>query len=287
MPPPDADAPYGRELAVALDLVAEAGALLVEESRRGAPRGSSASHLDVDVEIEDLLVAGLLDAFPGDGVLAEEKTDVAGTVRRWVIDPHDGTRDFSEGARETSISLALEDRGRLVLGVVHAPCAADVRDPEIRPLFGGAPLLCTWTEGGVLRRNGLPVRASAPSDRLHEGSVALVSRRVHGPALAANRRALRPGRVLPCASIATRLALVACGAADVAYTIRHPLAPWDYLGGQALLRGAGGDLLDARARVVGADPDPRAYVGARRVGLAAEVVARLHAEFPDRIPPPA
>lgn len=278
------DPPYARELAVTLGLVAQAGALLLAESRRDRPRGGSASKLDVDVEIEDLLVTGLLAAFPGDGVLAEEKTNVEGAVRRWVIDPHDGTRDFSEGARETAVSVALEDRGRLVLGVVHAPCAADVRDPAIRPLFGGAPFLAAWAEGGPVLRDGRPVVAAPPPETIRPGTLAVVSRRVHGAVLEANRRALHPGRVLPCASIATRLALVACGVADVAYTIRHPLAPWDYMGGQALLRGAGGDLLDGRARVVGEAPDRHAYVGARRTGLAAEVVSRLRGAFPGEFP---
>jgi fructose-1,6-bisphosphatase/inositol monophosphatase family enzyme len=286
MTPPDAPSPYARELATALDLVRQAGDLLVAEARLERPRGTSASKLLVDVEIEDLLVHGLRAVFPGDGVLAEEKTEIAGAVRRWVIDPHDGTRDFSEGARETAVSVALEDRGRLVLGVVFAPCAADVRDAPIRALFGGRPFLASWAEGDVLCRDGIPVRLAAAPVEIRPGAVALVSRRVHGRALAQNERALAPGRVLPCASIATRLALVACGVVDVAYTIRHPLAAWDYMGGQALLRAVGGDLLDARGHVVGSRHDSHAYVGARRVALAAEVVARLRAEFPDEMPPP-
>lgn len=284
MRPTDPARPLAAELAAIAQLLREGGELLVAEAARRRPRGRSASKLDVDVEIEELLVAGLGRAFPGDGVLAEERTSRAGTSgRRWVIDPHDGTSDFAVGARETSISVALEADGELVLGAVYLPCVPLVRDARLRALLGDEPLLLTWARGEPLRRNGAPVERGPAPAALRPGAVALVSRKVPPEVLEVSRRLLGPAEVLPCGSIATRLALAACGAVEAGYTLRNPLAPWDYLGGQALLLGAGGALLDAGGRPVGPGHDGNAYVGARSEALARQILERLEREYPDLI----
>lgn len=280
----DSTGAYAAELATVTRLIREAGELLLAEAGRPAPRGSSPSKLEVDAELEQLLGDGLVRAFPGDGILAEEHMTRAGSSgRRWVIDPQDGTSDFSAGARETSISIALEARGELVLGAVYVPCVPLVADPELRQLLGEEPLLVTWAAGGPLCRNGAPAAPPPAPDDLERGTVALVSRKVAGERLTRNREALAPARIVPCASIATRLALAAVGAVDVAYTLRNWLSPWDYAGGQALLQGAGGALLDAAGASVGPGHDGSAYVGARNPALARRVLERLARVFPDAI----
>jgi myo-inositol-1(or 4)-monophosphatase len=264
-----------RELEIARLAVMEAGELLRKEAR--TPRPAHGGHNPVDGEIGALLVGRLLREFPGDGIHIEEgAANSAGTSgRAWIIDPHDGTSDFNDGHRETSISVALVDRGELVLGIVHAPVAT--------PLTGENGLLAAWARGEPLTKNGTEVRPRPA--RLEAGARVLLSRRLGGEKLARNARTLAPAEAVLCPSVATRLALVAVGDAEAALTIMNGLADWDFAGGQALLQGAGGD-------VVGPDGEPIAwsgtrtngdgldgYFGARSRELAAEIARRYRAEF--------
>src|SRR4051812_16819414 len=53
----------------------------------------------VDLASEKRIVEGVLAAFPGDSILAEEGSDIAGRSGwRWVIDPLDGTLNYLTGA---------------------------------------------------------------------------------------------------------------------------------------------------------------------------------------------
>lgn len=71
-----------------------------------------------DQEIQDAIVA----AFPEHGVLSEEGDKVfPGTEWCWVIDPLDGTTNFTRGIPIWAISLGLLYRGTPVFGYVYAP----------------------------------------------------------------------------------------------------------------------------------------------------------------------
>jgi histidinol-phosphatase len=57
---------------------------------------------------------------PGEGVLGEEEGDDGAAVR-WIIDPIDGTRNFSRGLPVWATLIALERDGDVMCGVVSAP----------------------------------------------------------------------------------------------------------------------------------------------------------------------
>ena len=105
-----------------------AGELLTEvraqglEGKQLKDAGDQAAH--------DLLVALLAAYRPGDAVLSEEGKDdkVRLTADRvWIVDPLDGTREFSEPPREDwAVHVALwqrtgDDTGELVAGAVAQP----------------------------------------------------------------------------------------------------------------------------------------------------------------------
>lgn len=286
---PDPDSPYAEELRVAVSAVAEASRRLrMEALRPEGPRGMG-SHADVDDELEEEIVRALASAFPTDTVVAEEGVGrrSGSSGRAWILDPHDGTSDFLRGCRETSISLGLVDEGQLVLGVVCCP-SLDLlgEDSPIRALVGEPSLLVTWAKGDALRRDGRPLEPlPVSSAELTSADRVLVSAKTRGDRLRRNRAAVSPAQVIPCASIATRFALVACGLAEVALTVRNPLAPWDYAAGQALLQGAGGEVVGLEGRPIRWEgtrsPDAYAsgYFGARAQDLAAEVAARYAEAF--------
>jgi histidinol-phosphatase len=58
---------------------------------------------------------------PGDAILGEEDGATPGGERRWVIDPIDGTRNYSRGIPVWATLVALESHGVIRLGVVSAP----------------------------------------------------------------------------------------------------------------------------------------------------------------------
>ena len=56
-----------------------------------------------------------------DAVLGEEEGQSGSSARRWIVDPIDGTRNYSRGVPVWATLIALEDHGRVVLGVGSAP----------------------------------------------------------------------------------------------------------------------------------------------------------------------
>jgi 3'(2'), 5'-bisphosphate nucleotidase len=78
-----------------------------------------------DLAAHDLLMALLAEHRPGDAVLSEEGKDDKVRLERervWIVDPLDGTREFSEPPREDwAVHVALWQRGDLVAGAVAQP----------------------------------------------------------------------------------------------------------------------------------------------------------------------
>jgi 3'(2'), 5'-bisphosphate nucleotidase len=71
-----------------------------------------------------LIMAALKEHRPQDAVLSEEEAnDVArcSQSRVWVVDPLDGTREYSEGRSDWAVHIALSIEGRPALGVVALP----------------------------------------------------------------------------------------------------------------------------------------------------------------------
>ena len=96
-----------------LELRAAMGDLPGDEVKK---RGDEAAQL--------ALAAGLAAARPQDAVLSEEATDDAARLdaaRVWIIDPLDGTREYSEGRHDWAVHVALWEDGALVAGAVALP----------------------------------------------------------------------------------------------------------------------------------------------------------------------
>src|SRR5882724_8476981 len=75
-----------------------------------------------DRECEKLIARILSEAFPEDGLLGEEGTNVESrSGRRWIIDPIDGTRDYLRGNPLWSNLIGLEVGADVVVGVVNLP----------------------------------------------------------------------------------------------------------------------------------------------------------------------
>jgi histidinol-phosphatase len=113
------------DLSLALELADEADAislgrfrahdLLVETKPDRTPV------TEADRAVETAIRDRLAGERPADGMLGEEHGVTGGAVRRWIVDPIDGTRNYSRGIPVWATLIALEEGGQLMLGVVSAP----------------------------------------------------------------------------------------------------------------------------------------------------------------------
>lgn len=78
-----------------------------------------------DAVAHQFLVRALAEQRPDDRVLSEEATGVTGTGRRggrvWIIDPLDGTREYSEGRADWAVHVALVSQGEVIAAAVAMP----------------------------------------------------------------------------------------------------------------------------------------------------------------------
>ena len=76
---------------------------------------------EADRAVEAAIRAALARERPDDGILGEEEGATGEGRRRWIVDPIDGTRNYSRGIPVWATLIALEEDGDLLLGLVSAP----------------------------------------------------------------------------------------------------------------------------------------------------------------------
>jgi histidinol-phosphatase len=112
------------DLRLALELADAADAIALDGFRSGLPmerKPDLTPVTEADLAVEAELRRLLAGARPGDAILGEERGASAGGPRRWLLDPIDGTRNFSRGIPVWATLVALEEAGSVLLGVVSAP----------------------------------------------------------------------------------------------------------------------------------------------------------------------
>lgn len=132
--------------ALAAHLATGAGQLLlhVREELKDAEAGVRKDQGDRRSHV--FLLAALADARPDDVVLSEEAADDPARLtacRVWIVDPVDGTREFSEpGRTDWAVHVALWESGELLAGAVALPAQAlTLSTPTVAapPPWTGAP----------------------------------------------------------------------------------------------------------------------------------------------------
>jgi myo-inositol-1(or 4)-monophosphatase len=103
----------------------EAGSLLMDNFERGIRiefKGKYDLVTEADRQAEALIVDLIRKRFPDHDILAEEEDyGKRNSEYRWIVDPLDGTTNFAHGFPWFAVSIALEVRGKLTLGVVYNP----------------------------------------------------------------------------------------------------------------------------------------------------------------------
>ena len=117
--------PHEADHTLAARLATEAGQLLLQVRQEFADAEPTIRKDAGDQRSQAYLAAALVEHRPDDAVLSEEAVDDKsrlGADRVWIIDPLDGTREFSELDRDDwAVHVALWERGELVAGAVALP----------------------------------------------------------------------------------------------------------------------------------------------------------------------
>ncbi|KAA5607300.1 inositol monophosphatase [Roseospira marina] len=186
-----------------------------------------------DLEAEKALSARLPDLLPASTVVGEEAAYADATILErlsgdgpvWVIDPVDGTGNFSKGIAAFGMIVALVDKGETVAGWILDPIGDRLAIAE---------------RGAGATVNGTPVRIDTAATRMNT---------LKGCAFGPRGKALRGrvGRLIHIGSAAQVYLDLAEGRLQFAAYSR--LMPWDHAAGTLLFAEAGGHLglLDGQA----------------------------------------
>jgi myo-inositol-1(or 4)-monophosphatase len=227
-------------LETSVEIAREAGALLSKYFERKIGYELKGEHdlvTEADRASEKLVVERLRSHFPAHSIVAEEGGNHTGSSEYcWYVDPLDGTTNFAHGFPMYNVTLALEQSGELIAGVVF--------DPEKNEMF-------TAERGSGAYLNNRRIRVSKVKE-LENTLVAtgFPSKKRH---LDVNvhfyyQMAMITHGVRRAGSAALDLAYVASGRLDGFW--EFGLNPWDMAAGILLITEAGGKCSDMKGAPV-------------------------------------
>jgi myo-inositol-1(or 4)-monophosphatase len=227
-------------LETSVEIAREAGALLSKYFERRVTFELKGEHdliTEADRASEQLVIERLSAHFPSHSIVAEEG---GGHTRSseycWYVDPLDGTTNFAHGFPMYNITMALEQSGELIAGVIF--------DPEHNEMF-------TAERGSGAYLNNRRVRVSKVN-RLENTLVAtgFPSRKRHENVNIHfyYQLAMLTHGVRRAGSAALDLAYVASGRLDGFW--EFGLNPWDMAAGILLITEAGGKCSDMQDGLV-------------------------------------
>ncbi|MBU4232225.1 MAG: inositol monophosphatase [Desulfobacterales bacterium] len=247
---PDKIAQIGRQAALA------AGAVMRQNYHQPheiTMKGAIDPVTETDFQCQEIIIGMIRQAFPDHGFLAEERAGEGGLepppravpgishpglawesdplrpACRWIIDPLDGTVNFTHGYPAFCVSIACEADGVLEYGVIYDP----LRDELFEARRGAGASL-----------NGTPIRVS---ETAHMSRALIATGFPYDIRARVPETLARLGRLLGMVqglrrggSAALDLAYVACGRLDGFY--EENLKPWDTAAGLLIVTEAGGKI---------------------------------------------
>ena len=188
-------------------------------------------------EAADALISdGLRTAFPDVALITEEQAATHGQVASsfLIVDPLDGTKEFVQRRGDFTVNIAYVKKGVPVRGVVYAPAkgrlfytTADGRSVEEKGPFGDTP------------GETAPIGVNPTPDNR---GLMVVASKSHRDAATDDYIGLYGVRDMTSAGSSLKFCLVATGEADL-YPRLGRTMEWDTAAGDAVLRGAGGEVV--------------------------------------------
>ncbi|MFH0802552.1 MAG: inositol monophosphatase family protein [bacterium] len=185
---------------------------------------------EMDRRSEEHIFTRLKSSFPDHEIFCEEGSRAVGSSGyRWIVDPLDGTTNYAHKFPVYAVSIALEERGEIILGVVYNPVTDELFSAEKGKgafLNGNKISVSTVSQlNRSLLATGFPYSIRENPGRIFE--------RFKAFSLAA-QAIRRPG----VASL--DLCYLAAGWIDGFW--EENLQPWDVAAGSLIVKEAGGTL---------------------------------------------
>src|SRR5208337_3574424 len=222
-------------IAVAREAALKAGKLLRENisgNRQIIYKGDINLVTEMDMRSERAVVEVIRAAFPHHGIVAEEEIHFRNASGfTWIIDPLDGTTNYAHGYPCFSVSIALEQEGTIIAGVVYDPMREELFSAQTAQgaFLNGRKISVSSTETLIksLLATGFPYdRKVCERNNLE----------YFRDLLMASQEIRRDG------SAALDLCSVACGRFDGFWELK--LKPWDVAAGSLIVTEAGGMVTD-------------------------------------------
>lgn len=185
---------------------------------------------EIDLKCEYFLIGKIREHFPDDCIITEEQETInPESNRKWIIDPLDGTTNFSHRFPFCAVSIGLEIDGEIRYGVVNAPI--------LKELF--------WAEKGKGAFLNFKQIHVSKTDKISNCLVATgfpYDRWKHADFYIKEFLAFtkRTQGVRRAGATAIDLCYVACGKLDGFF--ERKLKPWDMAAGSLIIKEAGGKI---------------------------------------------
>ncbi len=184
---------------------------------------------EYDYKAQSAIVKIIAKQFPSHSILSEEGIDEdRRSDYKWIIDPLDGTTNFSHGFPNFATAIALEYKNKPFIGVIALPSQNQIfwAVKNQGAFLNGKPIHISDTAQTNKALIGISMARSANALKLGNNTF--------------NKITLAPAKPRVYGSIAADLARVALGQLDA--TVCNHLFPWDYLAGILLVTEAGGKV---------------------------------------------
>lgn len=220
---------------IAILAAKQGGAILLDYAKKGFKVHKKEQAIDLvteaDLHAEKVIIATIQHAFPEHQILSEEqgRQDTPDHPIKWIIDPLDGTTNFTHGFPMYNVSIGVEHEGTCILGVIYDPTrdelflgqqgrGATLNDTPIH--VSTAPKLAE-----ALLVTGFPYDVHTATDNNLKECCALT---------------LRARGMRRTGTAALDLCYIACGRLDGFWELK--LKPWDTAAGKVIVEEAGGTI---------------------------------------------
>ena len=203
------------------------------DSVESTQKGTNDFVTNVDRDAEHMIIDVIRKSYPKHTIISEECGELEGEDKdvQWIIDPLDGTTNFVKRFPHFAVSIAVRIKGRTEVAVVY--------DPMRNELF-------TASRGQGAQLNGYRLRGTNAKDL--DGTILATGFPFKAKQHATSYMNVVGKLFTECAdfrrtgSAALDLAYVAAGRVDGFFEIA--LKPWDFAGGELLVRESGGVVTD-------------------------------------------
>lgn len=183
-----------------------------------------------DQACDGFLQGALMGRYPEDGVLSEETRDTPGRLERrraWIVDPLDGTKEYSQLREDWAVHVALTVDGECALAAVDLPAQG-------RTLWGVA--LPGQERAGLVGDGAL---ASAEEDGSRDAAPRIACSRSHTPPwMERFHEVIGGGDLVRAGSVGNKVSLLLLGEADL-YVHKVGLKEWDTCAPETVARAMG------------------------------------------------